>query len=194
MCLVLPLLSTHDPAKCALTSHQKNRREYGREGLPPPFSTGLRRIFPRSAPFRPEGGRRRWYPRSDRPGGPEGGAGAVISAGCFFLGGRGMAVPKIFLCRHVDRGRMCKCGDDGRTTTFWTSLDCFARNPALIQLPVMLRAMCNARIVLCHRSDNSRSPHKVLFSVSYLYFEWRLATQPVRGLLWGLISTPTCKV
>lgn len=72
MCLVLPLLSTHDPAKCALTSHQKNRREYGREGLPPPFSTGLRRIFPRSAPFRPEGGRRRWYPRSDRPGGARG--------------------------------------------------------------------------------------------------------------------------
>lgn len=145
MCLVLPLLSTHDPAKCALTSHQKNRREYGREGLPPPFSTGLRRIFPRSAPFRPEGRRRRRYPRSDRPGGPEGGAGAVISAGCFFLGGRGMAVPKIFLCRHVDRGRMCKCGDDGRTTTFWTaSLDCFARNPTCID-SVACYVACNVQ-------------------------------------------------
>ena len=70
-CLVLPPLSTHAPAMC-FKSHQKNRREYGREGLPPPFSTVLRRIFPRSAPFRPEGGRRRWYPRSDRPGGARG--------------------------------------------------------------------------------------------------------------------------
>ena len=40
--------------------------------LPRPFSTVCRPIRARSDWFRPQGGRRRWYPRSDRGHGPVG--------------------------------------------------------------------------------------------------------------------------
>ena len=51
--------------------------------LPRPFSTVHGPIRPRSDWFRSQGGRRRWYPRSDRGRGPEGRGDAGHKSGYF---------------------------------------------------------------------------------------------------------------
>ena len=136
--LVVPPLSTHDPAVC-FKSHKKNRREYGERGY-------RRRSRRASGGFPPD--RSRFDRREDGgdgtrgpigPAGPRAAPMRSISADCF-SSGRGMAVPEDFFSAATQITQtVVACANAVTTdepTTFWTlAFDAFD----LRSLPSMLR-------------------------------------------------------